>query len=399
MLTPEAFRDGLPWDELDRLRDEEPIFQMVLPDHTIAWNLVRYEDVAEGLRSVNHFATPNVDAQVQFAPTAIAPDQPETWSLHAMILLSPPVHGEYRHQFTRLMKRDLLEQFRLRARRIAEEFAREVREKEIVDAVEHCAAPAATAFVCDYLRISPQNRDYFRRLAAVFMGDTLPPIALGSYGTADLRPRSVCGFHGSPGRAAMDIVAESWGHAPWLDREFVSQAGRWEIEDLGLQMLAAGVAGLRNCLVCAIQLLAPVWDDVKRNREALLIRLPTVADEVIRHATPLLRSRRVLTVDIQRHGQKMLAGDTVLLWLVGANFDEKRFPNPRSFQPFRSPNPHLSFGGGAHHCLGAPLARLEVEEFLRAIILNWENVEIIGSSVRFASNIVNEVSSMSIRVD
>ena len=395
-LTPEMFRDGLPWDEFDRMRDEEPIFQMRLPDGTLAWNLVRHEDVAEGLRAL-HYATPNVDAYATFAPTAIAPEPPEAWSLHAMILLSPPAHGPYRQQFTGLMKRDLLEQFRSRISHIASQAVREVRELGVADAVEHCAAPAASAFVCDYLGIAPENREYFRRLAAVFMGDTLLPVEVGGFGIADLGPRSLSGAHGSPGRAAMDLIAESWGHAPWLDPQFVSAAGRWELEDLGLQMLAAGVAGLRNCLVYAIELLAPIWSEVKRNQEAWLTRLPLVADEIIRHATPLLRARRILTADISRHGQQMLAGDTVLLWLVGANFDEKRFSNPRSFQPFRAPNPHLSFGGGSHHCLGAPLARLEVEEFLHAMILNWDSIELVGSPVRFPSNVVNEVSSLSIR--
>jgi len=397
-LPPEAFRNGLPWDELDQLRREEPLFQMLLPDGTLAWNLVRYEDVAEGLRAVKHYATPNADAQATFAANAINSEQPDAWSLHAMILLSPPVHGEYRQQFTGLMKRDLLEHFRPRVSKIATEAVRAIREMGISDGVENCAAPAAAAFVADYLGIAPENREYLRRQAAVFMGDTLLPAAVGTLETASLGPRAICGAHGSPGRAAMDLIAESWGHAPWLDSSFVRNAGRWEIEDLGLQMLAAGVAGVRNCLVYAFELLAPIWDKVKRNREAWLIRLTAVADEIIRHATPLLRSRRILTVDVFRHGQQMRAGDTVLLWLVGANFDDIKFPDARCFRPFRTPNPHLSFGGGAHHCLGAPLARLEVEEFLRAMILNFDTIELAGPPVRFPSNVVNEVSSLPIRV-
>jgi cytochrome P450 len=397
-LTPEMFRNGIPLAELGRLRAEEPIFQMVLPDGTPAWNLVRYADVAEGLRDVQRYATPNPDAQVRFGQAAIGPDQPDAWSLHAMILLNAPVHGPYRQQFTGLMKRDLLEQFRERVRAIAERTVREARALGYADGVDHCAAPASTAFVCDYLRIVPENRDYVRRLAAVFMGDTLPPVGVGSVGATALGANAVRGAHGSPGRAAMDLIAESWGHAPWLDPKLVENAGRWEIEDLGLQMLAAGVAGVRNCLVYAITLLAPLWRQVQSNPDEWLGKLPAVADEVIRHASPLLRSRRILKDDISLYGQRMAAGDTVLLWLVGANFDERKFSNPHSFQPFRFPNPHVSFGGGVHHCLGAPLARLEVEEFLRAMILGWKSIETLEAPVRFASNVVNEVSALPIRV-
>ena len=74
-----------------------------------------------------------------------------------MILLNAPVHGPYRQQFTGLMKRDLLEQFRERVRAIAERTVREARALGYADGVDHCAAPASTAFVCDYLRIVPKT--------------------------------------------------------------------------------------------------------------------------------------------------------------------------------------------------------------------------------------------------
>lgn len=125
-LTPEVFRDGLPWDELDRLRDEEPVSQMRLPDGTLAWNLVRYEDVAQALRALQHYATPSVDVHATFASAAEASEQTDAWSIHAMMVLRPPTHGEYRRRFTGLMKRDLLEQLRPRISHIAGEAVRTI---------------------------------------------------------------------------------------------------------------------------------------------------------------------------------------------------------------------------------------------------------------------------------
>jgi len=397
-LTAEMFREGIPWTVFDRLRRDESLSQMSLPDGTLAWNLVRYDDVLEGLRALHHYATPSVDPNPALAPGAVVHETADDRTIRAMNVLRPPTHTEYRQQFTGLMKRSLLEQFKLRVSRIADEAIHKVLELGVADAVEDCAGPTAAAFVCDYLGVSSESREYFRRLSAIFMGDTLPPTTVGSFETAGLRPRSLCAIHGSPARAAVELIAESWGHLPWLDGKFVDGAGHWEIEDLGMQLLTAGVAGVRSCLVSAILLLAPLWGEVKRNQDTWLSRIPVVTDEIIRHATPLLRVRRILTADICCHGQQMLAGDTVLLWLVGANFDEKRFPDPRSFLPFRTPNPHLSFGGGPHHCLGAPLAKLEVEEFLRAMIKDWNTIEICASPINFPSSVVNEVSSVPIRI-
>jgi len=196
----------------------------------------------------------------------------------------------------------------------------------------------------------------------------------------------------------MEMVHESWGALPWLDETFVRSANLWEIEDLGLQAVTAGVAGLRNCVATAVDLLATRWETALRNRESLLESLPTVADEVIRLAAPLLRARRVVAADIRVHDQRLGEGDTVLLWLVGANTDPGVFADPRAFLPFRSPNPHLSFGAGSHHCLGFPIARMEVEECLRAMLTTWPSLAQKGHSARFASNVVSEYTSLPVLV-
>ncbi len=93
-----------------------------------------------------------------------------------------------------------------------------------------------------------------------------------------------------------------------------------------------------------------------------------MADEVIRWATPVASFQRTALQDTEIGGVAIKKGQRVVMSYVSANFDEEVFDDPHKFDITRDPNPHLSFGGtGAHYCLGANLARMEIELIFNAI--------------------------------
>ena len=97
-------------------------------------------------------------------------------------------------------------------------------------------------------------------------------------------------------------------------------------------------------------------------------RPETAADEIVRWATPVTVFQRTALADTELGGQQIKAGQRVGLFYRSANFDEDVFDHPERFDIARSPNPHLGFGGsGAHYCLGANLARLEIDLIFNAI--------------------------------
>jgi cytochrome P450 family 142 subfamily A polypeptide 1 len=89
-------------------------------------------------------------------------------------------------------------------------------------------------------------------------------------------------------------------------------------------------------------------------------RISTAVEEMVRWVTPILNMRRTATRDTELHGQKIRKGDQLLLMYASANRDERVFENPNRFDVARNPNPHIAFGIGAHFCLGANLARMEL---------------------------------------
>ncbi|NKT78051.1 cytochrome P450, partial [Rhodococcus hoagii] len=104
------------------------------------------------------------------------------------------------------------------------------------------------------------------------------------------------------------------------------------------------------------------WELFKKERPK------TMADEVIRWATPVASFQRTALQDTEIGGVAIKKGQRVVMSYVSANFDEEVFDDPHKFDITRDPNPHLSFGGtGAHYCLGANLARMEIELIFNAI--------------------------------
>ena len=86
----------------------------------------------------------------------------------------------------------------------------------------------------------------------------------------------------------------------------------------------------------------------------------TAVDEIVRWTTPSIYKRRTATRDVELKGHRIKAGDKVTFWEMSANRDERVFAEPFRFDVARSPNLHLGFGFGAHVCLGASLARMEI---------------------------------------
>jgi methyl-branched lipid omega-hydroxylase len=113
--------------------------------------------------------------------------------------------------------------------------------------------------------------------------------------------------------------------------------------------------------------------DRRSRRRALLwndfeTHIATATEEIVRVATPVIHFRRTATEDTEIRGVKIAAGQKVVYWYNSANRDEDHWHNPDTFDITRTPNDHVGFGaGGPHFCLGANLARREIQEMFREI--------------------------------
>ncbi len=125
----------------------------------------------------------------------------------------------------------------------------------------------------------------------------------------------------------------------------------------------------------------------------------TMADEVIRWATPALYFRRTATRDYNMHGKTVRAGDKVLYWFASGNRDDAAFTDPFRVDFARTPNRHLSFGqGGPHVCLGMWLARLEVRVLFEELAKRIKRIEPAGDHKFLRSNFVGGIKELPVTV-
>jgi cytochrome P450 len=125
--------------------------------------------------------------------------------------------------------------------------------------------------------------------------------------------------------------------------------------------------------------------------------IDTAIEEMLRWTTPGRHIVRNATEDTELGGQTIRAGEAVALFFNSANRDETVFADANQFRIDRRPNPHLAFGVGRHHCIGAHMARLEMRALLKALLPRLEQIELASPPRRTCSIMVSGISSLPVR--
>ena len=129
------------------------------------------------------------------------------------------------------------------------------------------------------------------------------------------------------------------------------------------------------------------------------VPIERAVDEIVRWTSPAAYNRRTATTATELGEHDIAAGDKVVFWEASANRDERVFTDAMTFDVARDPNPHLGFGHGVHHCLGASLARLELRVVLGEVLARFADIELDGPVEWTRSNKHTGIRKLPVRVE
>ncbi|MEP7047228.1 MAG: cytochrome P450, partial [Ilumatobacteraceae bacterium] len=127
--------------------------------------------------------------------------------------------------------------------------------------------------------------------------------------------------------------------------------------------------------------------------------METAVEEILRWGTVTMHFRRTATIDVTLGDRPIKRGDKVVLWFTSADYDDRQFPDPYSFDIHRTPNEHVAFGRMSPHlCLGAQLARMELKVVFEELLPLLAGASINGPVERLRSNFISGIKRLPIAV-
>ncbi|MEM9053580.1 MAG: cytochrome P450 [Bacteroidota bacterium] len=163
-----------------------------------------------------------------------------------------------------------------------------------------------------------------------------------------------------------------------------------------ISVMAAFETSKDNLSLSFLELLKnpPLYEDIERMSKT---ELNGFIDELFRYSSPLQFTVRVNEQPLEIGGVQIESGSKIYLSLASANRDEEIFENPDSILPYRKSNPHLAFGGGVHRCLGAQIAKRELQIALKPMASLFQNYELVADPVWSRQIFMRTVKKVQIR--
>jgi cytochrome P450 family 142 subfamily A polypeptide 1 len=359
-LLDGRFYAGDPHRHFDWMRAHAPVYW---DDVSQLWGVTRHADVMELSARRDLFCSSG----------SSRPDAPP---LPSMINLDDPAHRRRRALVSKGFTPRRIADHEPKIRRICVDLIERAAAKRHFDFVRDIAAPLPMSVIGDLLGIEPEDHDTLLRwsedllsgLSASATPETQAAVlrAFDEYSAyhrhvvADRRRKPLQ-------EDLISILVHAEVDGERLDDEALLQES--------LLILIGGDETTRHVVSGGMYSLLQNPDQHRRLIDAPGC-IPTAVEEMLRWVTPIQNMNRTATRDVALHGQTIRSGDKVLLLYPAANRDERVFTEPHRFEITRNPNPHVAFGGyGAHFCLGASLARLELRVMFEEIIRRLPNLE------------------------
>lgn len=371
-----------------RLRAECPVAWVEPRDGRRGfWVLTKYHDIGAVYRNSAQLSS----ARGNMLSTLLHGG--DSASGRMLVVTDPPRHTEVRRVLQQGFSARAMRPIEESLRVAAEQLVSRAVEREVCEFSSEVAAQIPLLAVCELLAVPRSDRNRMLEMTMAAMHDDGSPAAAESAAAAR---RDILLYYAEllPQRRrvpAEDVV--SLLASAVVDGKRLSDA---EVLLNCYNIIIGGDETTRLSAVGGVLALAEhraEWDELKDTGA-----VDAATEEILRWTTPATHIGRVAIDDVTVRGRHIARGDAVTLWNVSANRDGEVFDEPFSFDVSRAPNAHLTLGHGRHFCLGGPLARVELQVLLRALLGRVARIELAGPPSRLRSTFLAGVSELPVRL-
>src|ERR1700676_897973 len=391
LTDPDILADRLPLDEFAYLRAQNPVFWNVQDPATSGhddggfWALTRHADV----KAVSTARTGwSVEERSSFVRLLDTSDVARDTTKELLLCMDPPRHTRVRgvanRCFTPRAVGRLEDDLRERAARIVWSAAKQERGDFVADVACHLPLQA----IAGLMGFPDADREQLIHWSDQMAATEDPQYgSMAQSATFELLAYAYASAEQRKSRDLGDVTSRLV--RPDASGQTLSS------EEYGFFFIMLAVAGnetTRQAIGHGMLAFLENPDQWERWRAE---RPSTAVDEILRYASPAVVLQRTATEDAEIGGRTIRRGERVGLYFASANFDDEVYEDPQRFDIGRSPNPHVTFGGGGpHFCIGANLTRLEVGIMFDALADGLSDVRLLGRPRRLRSSWLNGIKEL-----
>ncbi|WP_409493193.1 cytochrome P450 [Amycolatopsis sp. cmx-11-12] len=392
---PDLYATRLPLEEFAELRRTAPVWWNPQPHNTAGfrddgyWVVSRLEDVKAVSRDSELFSSREKTAIIRF-DESMTDDSLEANRL-VLLNMDAPQHTKLRRIVSKGFTPRSIAKLEDTLRDRAEKIVSEAKKKGSGDFVVDVACELPLQAIAELIGIPQEDRmklfDWSNQMV--------------SYDDPE--------YEVEPLAASAEIVGYAWNMAEERRKcpmdDIVTKLIQADVDgeslasdEFGFFVILLAVAGnetTRNAITHGMKAFLDhpdQWELYKKERPK------TAPDEIVRWATPVVAFQRTATRDTELGGQLIRKGDRVGMFYSSANFDPDHFDQPEKFDILREDNPHVGFGGtGSHYCIGANLARLEIDLIFNAIADVMPDISEVSEPDRLRSSWLNGIKHYQVR--
>lgn len=383
------------------LRTVRPVMPMPTPgyDGPGVWFLTGYDAVNTALRdprfSADRLKAPLLRDNIDRLPAFI---QQTTQNVRSMLNMDAPDHTRLRKLVNKAFTPRRIAALRGRIEEIVDELLEPVTRRGRMDVIADVAAPLPAIVIAELLGVPADDHRQFKLWASdIVAGLGEVSLRARQEKTAPAAQR-LFEYLGGIIAARRKAPEDDLISAMVLAQEERDALTDTELLSTSNLLLIAGHETTTNLIGNGLLALLREPAELARLRENPE-RMPTAIEELLRFDGPVQATVRVTTEDLELGGERIEEGSLVMIGIGAANHDPDVFDEPDRLDLSRDPNPHLGFGFGAHFCLGAPLARLEGEIALGALIDRFPEMALETEVPRFRANpILRGLTALPVRL-